>query len=260
MPQRKQKAGLTKNQVRTIAKKVVLGTAETKQRYTEIDEQTITPGTTGLTLNRFMEVPRMDIGNMPIPRDNQNPVREGAQILPTSFQFRGWFRPRALQNDGLADDPKSELFDRALYVRVIFIKTSTLHPNSRMPDNSLTVANDNFFLGPNGLPQGQALNYSDIYKPLNWKITGKPLMDKVMFIPNQYGMKNTKQVLFNHKFSKNEKLYFEQNVSGIGQGNSAIPDKHITAHIIARYCDDDTHIQYENLELSGTGIFKFKDF
>jgi hypothetical protein len=248
----------TRSEVAKIAKKVVLGTAETKQVYTEVDEQTITPGTNGLTINNFMNISRIGTDQL-APKDGQNSKREGAEIIPRSFQFRGWMRPRALANDGTGDDKDSDQFDNALYVRIIIIKASTLTLTDKTPTNTLTPDDDNFFLGLGGLPTGLSTDYSDIYKPLNWKATGKPLMDKVVFIPNQYKMNNTKLIKFNHKFGPNEKLNFLENASTLG-GASVIPDETIRMHIIARYANDDIHVQYENLELSGTGIFKFKDF
>lgn len=255
MPKRKQ---MNASQVAKIAKKVVLGTAETKQVYTEVDEQTVTPGTSGLTINNFLNVSRLGTTQI-TPEDGSNPKREGAEILPRSFQFRGWMRPRALANDGQPDQ-QDENFDNALYVRVMFLKTSTLSVSTRTPDNSLTPDDNNFFLGKNGLPEGLSTDYSDIYKPLNWKATGKPLMDKVLFIPNQYKMNNTKLIKFSHKFGQNEKLNFLQNTAGGTGGSSVIPDTTIKMVIIARYANDDIHVQFENLEVSGTGIFKFKDF
>ena len=236
-------------------------TAETKQKYTEIDERAITPGTNGMSEKSFLAVERWNPSTALIdPKNETNPTREGAEICPQSFSYRGWLRPRALANDGQADDKKSEQFNQALYVRVIFTYTSTVNQSQRMPNVALDPNNDNFFLGPNGLPVGQDLGYEDIYKPLNWKVTGKPLMDKVIFIPNQYGMNNTKLIKFNHRFSKNEKLSFLNNPATVDSANSAYPDKILSMFIFARYADDDTHIQYENLEAVGTGIFKFKDF
>lgn len=255
MPKRKQ---MNASQVAKIAKKVVLGTAETKQQYTEVDEQTVTPGTSGLTINNFTNVSRLGPGGM-TPEDGVNPKREGSEIIPRSFQFRGWMRPRALANDGQPDQ-QDENFDNALYVRVIWLKTSTLSLTTRTPNNGLTPDDNNFFLGKNGLPVGLSTDYSDIYKPLNWKVTGKPLMDKVMFIPNQYKMNNTKLLKFSHKFGPNEKMNFQENTPGGTGGANVIPDTTIRCHIIARYANDDIHVQFENLEVSGTGIFKFKDF
>lgn len=254
MPKRKQ---MNASQVAKIAKKVVLGTAETKQRYQEVDELTITPGTSGASIKNFMNVPRND--STITPANDVNPRREGSQIIPRSFQFRGWMRPRALANDG-EPDQQDENFDNALYVRVMFLKHNTLDVDSRSPNTSLSPDDNNFFLGPNGLPTDQSLDYSDIYKPLNWKATGKPLMDKVIFIPNQYKMNNTKLIKFSHKFSQNEKLNFSSNTAGGTGGSSVVPDSIISMYVIARYANDDIHVQFENLELSGTGIFKFKDF
>ena len=71
MPKRKQ---MNASQVAKIAKKVVLGTAETKQQYTEVDEQTVTPGTSGLTINNFTNVSRLGPGGM-TPEDGVNPKR-----------------------------------------------------------------------------------------------------------------------------------------------------------------------------------------
>lgn len=254
MPKRKQ---MNASQVAKIAKKVVLGTAETKQRYTEVDEATITPGTSGYSMNTFMDVYRHDATIT--PANSVNPRREGAQIIPRSFQFRGWMRPRALANDG-EPDQQDENFDNALYVRVMFLKHSTMDVDTRTPNPNLSPDDNNFFLGPNGLPVGLSTDYSDIYKPLNWKATGKPLMDKVLFIPNQYKMNNTKLIKFTHKFGANEKLNFLSNAAGGIGGSSQIPEQMISMYVIARYANDDIHVQFENLELSGTGIFKFKDF
>lgn len=247
----------SRSEVAKIAKKVVLGTAETKQIYTEVNEATITPGTVGFTKNNFMNVLRQPLDKL-TPLNDNNSRREGDEIIPRSFQFRGWMRPRALANDGQPDQ-QDENFDNALYVRVIFLKASTVSLDSRSPTATLTPDDNNFFLGTGGLPVGLSTDYSDIYKPLNWKATGRPLMDKVLFIPNQYKMNNTKLIKFNHRFSRNEKLKFLENTSAVG-GDSSIPEEQIRMHVIARYANDDIHVQYENLELSGTGIFKFKDF
>ena len=72
-------------------------------------------------------------------------------------------------------------------------------------------------------------------------------------------MKNTKLIKFTHKFSKYEKLKFIQNTAEQGGANSNCPDTVISMVMLARYCDDDSHLFYENLEVSGTGIFKFQD-
>ena len=73
-------------------------------------------------------------------------------------------------------------------------------------------------------------------------------------------MNNTKLIKFNHKFGMNEKLDFLANVDGGTGGSNVVPTEQIRMHVIARYANDDIHVQFENLELSGTGIFKFKDF
>ena len=254
------KRPMTKKAVQAIARSVVVKQAETKTKFTEVDERTVTPGTLGFHTQDFLKLSRVSENTVINPQAGIAPYREGTQVNPLSFTFRGWMRPRALINDGGDVGDPANQFAQALYVRVIFLKHNTMTPTGLQPEQNLNASKETFFLGQNGLPVAQQTDFSDIHRPLNWKVTGKPLMDKVFFIPNQYTMKNTKLISFTHRFSKNEKLKFYNNTAQQDGANSNCPDKVISMHIIARYCDDDNHLIYENMEVSGTGIFKFQDF
>lgn len=249
------KRPMTATAVRSIARKAVTSMAETKQLYTEVDELTVTPGTVGAKVINFMNLKRQDTDDV-TPLDGSRPYREGQQVKPMSFTYNGWIRPRALDSDGTPAE-QGDNFKQALYLRVIFLYTDDSDPTARTPDSRIDPSQLNFFIGQGGLPTDHDLNYSDIYKPLNWRVTGKPLMDKVFFIPNQYQMNNTKLIKFRHTFGRNEKTNYPANSTDMT--NSA-PLKGLKMYFIARYADDDTHLTYENLEASGTGIFKFKDF
>ena len=252
---------ITEKQVAKIARSVVVKQAETKTKYTELDEVGITPGTAGYSTQEFLKLSRVDSDVTPVePVAGLEPHREGMRVNPLSFTFKGWVRPRALVNDGGdVGDPAAQ-FQQALYLRVIFLKHSTMDLTVKQPEQNLNPGKETFFIGQNGMSTSLETDYSDIHKPLNWKVTGKPLMDKVFFIPNQYTMRNTKNISFTHRFSKNEKLNFLQNTLTQDGANSNCPDKVISMHAFARYANDDDHLFYENLELSGTGIFKFQDF
>lgn len=255
------KRPITKKEVAKIARSVVVKQAETKTKYTEVDEVAITPGTAGYSTQEFCKLSRADADQTPVtPVAGLPPFREGKQVNPLSFTFKGWVRPRALVNDGDEPGDPAEQFQQAMYLRVIFLKHSTMDLTVKQPEQNLNPSKQTFFIGQNGLSTSLETDYSDIYKPLNWKVTGKPLMDKVFFIPNQYQMRNTKTISFTHRFGKNEKLEFLQNTMDQDGANSDCPHKVISLHMFARYANDDNHLFYENLELSGTGIFKFQDF
>lgn len=251
----KSKLPLTKRQALATSRmisKMVNKTRETKKLYLTIDEENLAPTGTSLMTFNFPAASSSDIIANKTNRGDFSYQRNGDMIQPLNFNWKGVIKYQGFSvQSGYAETS----------VRIVFGFIDG--DEAAAP---ITTADTDWMM-VNGNNSAILSDFQAIYQNFNWR-KFRPFYDKTIKLQpaTQQTFDNTAPITtafssaplsrfisVNHNFGKNHKMLQAYN------GSSIYNKKNIVALVIARPTNDDVLVSTNSLEISGTGMFLFKD-